>query len=226
MIRCPIHHNNGRLCLAGFSKLEIDRNNHKILSFDSEALKESIKCEFILIKILLIRLRRSKLDGDWLLFKFLIEKNLHIILNYPRPKNRVGLSPRWLASILETYIDHGNDMESANALIVTSFHKNERFFATICDSFNLEPKDYYNNHKKDFCGIDINGNQDIAENFFLRTHRQLSKTPVILSIFKKILLEILKKSDSSYSILCKISNAKIMERPIKNIFFKNSIDCS
>jgi hypothetical protein len=220
MNKCPTH-NNYRVCLSKFSILEVDRDDNKILSFDTETLKNSIHCEIILIKILIIRLRRAKSNSDWLLFKFLVEKNIDIILNYRRPRNRKGLSPRWLISILETYVDHGDEIEASNALIVSTFHKNERFFATICDYFTIESKNYFYNCKKEFCGIDIYGNHDIVEQYLKRIYRQLSKTPIILSFFEKIFEEILKKTDSTYSILLRICNDKIFFKPIKEIFYKD-----
>jgi len=79
-----------------------------------DKLVNDAPCVAILLKRLVARLRRSSrppelLREDWLYFKELFESKYEFWISF--------CSTRWLVSILTTYIDHADPLESRNAMI-------------------------------------------------------------------------------------------------------------
>lgn len=66
---------------------------------------------YVKLKSYIIILRRENNLSIFKLFKHIVENNINIVLK---------LNSRWLISIADTYIDHGNDNEKKTALLISS----------------------------------------------------------------------------------------------------------
>lgn len=203
-----LEHNNIDECISLFNKFNVDINDNRILKIkiDSFLTKSKIKCDLFLLKILIIRLRRQeKNQKDWEYFKNILEKNLKPILESK-------IKPRWLISFLDTYVDHGDEIESRNALIAVSFYRNEKFFSTITDYFELHKREIYkHNHHKSLAGMHIAGKQDMAEILFKKINKKMQSTPIIWRIFQRIMKDIIKDKESMYSIMSEITTPKLFK---------------
>jgi hypothetical protein len=221
---CPYHGDKLNLCLFNFYYLELPKNDNLILDLSLDRLKAKINCDLALIKILMIRLRRRKNLKDWNLFKLLLENNLDFILNTTIKVQKFNNSPihtgvrlRWLISLLDTFIDNGNSVESRNAFIVTIFQRNEKIFSTLMDYYDLEKKNNYEfKYDRELCGFHINLSTDLIINYVNRLNTLLSNTPLILKIFKHILNHIMKEKKSLYCRVSEICEKDIFQKPILN----------
>lgn len=95
---------------------------------DQQVLKEH---PWILnLIIVIIRLRRNlNVPKNVRLFKEIINENfddLHF------------LNPRWVSSVLDTFVDHGTDQEKYEAMIVNSYHLQERMVTIAFKIFKGE----------------------------------------------------------------------------------------
>lgn len=208
-MKCLAHGNNLNLCLHNFYFFELKKDDD-VSSISLDKLKTKINCDLLLIKILMIFLRRQKNEEYWILFKELLEKNIDFILNtkivvkrHPNSNKHYGIRLRWLISLLDTFVDNGNAIESKNAFIVTMFQRNEKMFSTLTDNYSLIKKDYFCNYYKELSGIDIHGTGDLVYLFFERLSLILSETPLILKICKEVLKRI---SEDENSFLFRMSN--------------------
>ena len=208
-----LQHKNIKECISFFKITYAHRNDNRILKLDIEDLisKGKITCELIILKLLIIRLRRQEDNKkDWELFKKILEKNLDDILSSK-------IKPRWLVSFLDTYVDHGNEIESRNALIAINFYRNEKFFSTITDYFELNKREVYiHKHRKSLCGMHISGKQDMAEILFKKINKKMQATPTIWKIFQRIIKDVMKDKESMYSIMSEITKPSLFKDAIYN----------
>jgi hypothetical protein len=229
---CELHGENTVLCVYSLYLTQFNKKDNRILSISIDTLKDKIKCEFSLMKILLIRLRRNKNLNDWNLFRELLEKNLDFMLNTDDDefsfsnidqfdKIIPGIRTRWFTAFLDTYVDHGTPIESKNALIAMLFLKNEGIFSTLMDFYTLEKKTYKYNYKKDLCGFHIQKETDVITNYINRIDMVLSDTPLILKIFKHMLKRLLQNKQSLYYKVSEICSAKIFKDPLLNFIEKD-----
>lgn len=193
---CKYHTNELSKCIDIFTNLKVDADDHRTLNISTKDIQEKFyPCDFILLKILIIRLRRRKSTEDWNLFKLILHRNLDIILS-----NNI-LKVRWLISFLDTYIDCGEETESANALIAVCFFKNETWFSTFSNGYEFKKIKYNFKLTRTFIGFNSQKPSDHAANYFKRMSNQLKKSPIIFRIFQKILETALKdKSTLLYRV--------------------------
>ncbi len=215
-------HTEFKECIENFYFFECDKNDNTILNFPTKSLENTITCEFLLLKILIIRLRRSNQKEDWALYKDLLEKNIDTILNDKTliSKKHKGFRLRWIVSLLETYVDHGNEIESRNALIACLFHKYEKMYATVLDNHILMKKNYDFNFHKEISGLKIKDKPDLMQNLFRRIDISLKETPIILKIFKEIIHRISSEQDSILNFFMSNNNTKECREDIL-FFLKN-----
>jgi hypothetical protein len=208
-----LQHNNIEECISFFNITYVHPNDNRILKLDIDDLvvNRKIKCDLILLKLLIIRLRRQEEnENDWNHFKQILEKNLDSILNSK-------IKPRWLVSFLDTYADHGDEIESRNALIAINFYRNEKFFSTITDYFELNKREVYiHRHQKSLCGMHISGKQDMAEILFKKINKKMQVTPTIWKIFQRIIKDVMKDKESMYSIMSEITKPSLFKDSIYN----------
>ena len=210
---CWIHQDNTQDCFKFFVELEFPREDNKILEYTIEELKEKIKCDFILLKILMVRLRRYSNEQDFNLFKELINKNLSTILE----SDEKFLNIRWIISILETFVDFGDDIESRNALIAITFHRNEKFFSTFLDFFQIFPKTVHEpNFDRYIIGMKMESFSDTAINYFKRIQDKITKTPIIFALFQKMMKYLLRNEETLLHILSEKGPDKNFKTPIEN----------
>lgn len=222
---CPYHGNKLNLCLYNLYYLELPKDSDLILNLSLDQLKIKINCNLALIKILIIRLRKRKNFEDWTLFKFLLEKNLDFILStnlkiqkFDNSPIHTGVRLRWLISLLDTFVDNGDPIESRNAFIATMFQRNEKIFSTLMDYYKIQKKNNYEfKYDRELCGFHINLHTDLIINFANRINNLLSETPLILKIFKHILKQIMKDENSLYYNVSKICDQDIFQKPILDL---------
>jgi hypothetical protein len=211
---CRIHQHKPQDCFKNFTELEFPKEDNQILEYSVEVLKEKIKCDFILLKILMVRLRRYSDEQDFNLFKELINKNLSTILE----SDEKFLNIRWLISILETFVDYGNEVESRNALIAITFHRNEKFFSTFLDFFNVSlNSNYAHNQNRYIIGMPLNDITDLPEKYFERIKNKLIETPLIYALFKKIMKYLLRNEETLVNILSNQGQEKNFKTPIEDL---------
>jgi hypothetical protein len=211
---CVTHQNEIESCFKNFAELEFPKEDNRILEYTIEVLKEKIKCDFILLKILMVRLRRYSDEQDFNLFKELINKNLSTILE----SDEKFLNIRWLISILETFVDHGDEVESRNALIAITFHRNEKFFSTFLDFFNVSlNSNYAHNQNRYIIGMPLNDITDLPEKYFARIKNKLIETPLIYALFQKIIKYLLRNEETLINILSNQGQEKNFKIPINNL---------
>jgi hypothetical protein len=211
---CKIHKNNSQDCFRNFTELEFPKDDNKILKYSAKILKQKIKCDFILLKILMVRLRRSSNKEDWKLFKVILNKNLNIILE----SEENYLNIRWIVSILESFIDFGDDIESRNALIAVSFHRNEKFFSTLLDFFEISAKTTYeHNQRRYIIGMPLNDKTDLPEKYFRRIKDKLTETPLIYGLFQKIIKYLVRNEETLLNILSRQGKEKNFKTPIEDL---------
>jgi|LakMenE01Jun11ns_1017448.scaffolds.fasta_scaffold9958664_14 hypothetical protein len=211
---CWIHQDNTQDCFKFFVELEFPREDNKILEYTIEELKEKIKCDFILLKILMVRLRRYSDEQDFNLFKELINKNLSTILE----SDEKFLNIRWIISILETFVDFGDNIESRNALIAITFHRNEKFFSTFLDFFDVSlNSNYVHNQNRYIIGMPLDDITDLPEKYFTRIKDKLTETPLIYGLFQKIIKYLVRNEETLLNILSKQGEEKNFKTPIEDL---------
>jgi hypothetical protein len=211
---CKIHKNNPRDCFRNFTELEFPKDDNKILKYSAKILKQKIKCDFILLKILMVRLRRSSSKEDWKLFKVILNKNLNTILE----SEENYLNIRWIISILETFIDFGDDTESRNALIAVSFHRNEKFFSTFLDFFEISVKTTYEHDQSRYIiGMPLNDKTDLPQKYFERVRDKMTKTPIIFDLFKKMMSYLIRNEETLFHILSNKGQDKNFKIPAQTL---------
>lgn len=188
-------HKHIRHCYNSFLRLEYDRTDITILDISQEDLLKT-SCEFVLFKKLLIRLRRGKAE-DWLMFKSIFEKNISELLTV--------INSRWLLSIIDTYADCGNDLESGNALAVSNIFTLEKIYATDQIIFNKTLKS--NQRRMDqlplwdgLLTLRLNLD-DMPRNFLLRNLKILTRTPVLKKVFIELFKRAYKNQNFSMNVI-------------------------
>lgn len=206
-MRCGKHKNVSE-CYAALHRYKVPRKDNTICDIPLKILRRDTPCQYELIKKLIIRLRRNSKHGDFLLFKEIVESNLGALLK--------TLNARWLVSLLDCYIDHGDDVESRNALIAVSIVNCEKMIKTRDVQFRFEPVDDFDGSVRyEFAdGLDtfITGDADMPANFFKRIRAKVSTTPHIHKMFKS-LMKRLVEGDSIMKELCDLTNDKAFRWP-------------
>lgn len=211
-------HNNYRECISTMNT-EWSREDNSLLKQTTKDLCASTKCDILLVKKLIVRLRRAMPENtimngyslnahsheDFNKLKKIIEKKIDDYL--------AVLDNRWLISILDTYNDWGDIHESKNAMIVTTFINMERISCT--EKLQIRKMTYpfriKNPHKRQknlWSGLKTTNLKadDFYCNFLYRITHTLTDTPVIFKIFQHLFNDAKKNKYSSFNAICKHSD--------------------
>jgi len=171
------------------------RMNHCLWALDKEKNPESCEtsCLCLGIKRGIIMLRRNRSDKDtFKYFDTLIQQRMHFITE--------NFNTRWMLSVLETYADAGNPIESRNAMIISAIVTWERFAQTILRLPDSPPKHGYPPELWD--GVLKFGYMDSADthkNLFRRLHILIKETPHIYVLYREIMKRMLRFPFSVYA---------------------------
>jgi len=178
-------------CYTAFDKFTIARKDNRVCTIPLIRLRSRTNCTFVYLKKLLIRLRRNNDEADWAAFKETFESHADLIIPI--------MNGRWLVSILDTYVDYASPIESRNALAALIFPSYEKFARTVGLCHNSSRNQFKGVHRQKFCsGLDtvqLTGG-DMPTNFFTRVQRTLKTTPMIHTIFKRI-MKLLVEEDAT-----------------------------
>jgi len=117
--------------------------------------------------------------------------------------------------MLDTYADYGNPEISRNALLATTIVNCEKMFKTKDMCFTLTPKPFRGEKRILFAsGLDtfILVKADMPRNFFIRLQRSISTTPIIHTMFKR-LMKLLIEGDSAVAFLANRADFKSFKHP-------------
>ena len=186
---------------------------------------------FLKIKPLIASLRQGKdVDSHWPEFKSTVEKNISDVCK--------EFDTRWLVSVADTYADHGNEIESRNALYISLIADFEKLWGTYLlmhdVTLNPEKLELLKKNKviplwDGMYSFNIN-HGDMTNNLFMRIDALLKETPELHQIFNMVISRIVNadgvlgnlnqyhqrlfEPDRKYSL------SRILWRKIRR-FFKN-----
>ena len=156
---------------------------------------------------LIIKLRNSNnVAANFNLFVNYVDEHIDLILKY---------NSRWLTSVVDTYADHGDEIERRNALLISTHVGLFRFSETCIASLEemavgytelvmLKNKQISLTESR-FMSLNID-KQDTLLNLQKRTLRALEPTPVLLRIY----LELMSRMLSEGSLFCIFRNNSAM----------------
>jgi len=177
-------HQNRENCCESFNLFRKRASwPENIMDRPIDSIRSEPRCEAMLVRQLITRLRRGAIPGDWSVFQELVEGHIDYYL---------GLSSsRTLLSILETYVDHGTTAESKNALIAISLISYEKLVQTRNQYFSCNEVESDGEPKLLWSGMTTFRTErgDMPRNFFARLFRTLSDTPMILLIFHRLMTD-------------------------------------
>jgi hypothetical protein len=213
-MKCAEHKTVGE-CYAALHRYQVPRKDNTICDIPLGKLNRDTKCPYVFLKKLIIRLRRTRKPEDFVAFKKLVEPNLDDFLK--------TLSARWVVSLLDCYVDHGDPLESRNALIAVSIVNCEKMIKTRDLFYTKEPNPSADGSvRHEFAdGLDtfITGDADMPANFFKRIRSKIKESPKIHKMFK-LLMQRLVEGDSFMHELCELSTDKAFKWP----YYKHLLD--
>lgn len=171
------------------------------MSLNEAYKKYGDSCDFKKLKILLTRLRRKSISGDWEEFRNIFETNSDYYIN--------ACTARVLVSILETYADYAVEPIKNNALLATQLSTADRWTQSINQIiYDLEKKEEpkINNQQQIYDGfitILFSPCDDAIEMFFNRMVRVLSSTPLVYKMWVLLIEKMFECDSSILSILNK-----------------------
>ena len=140
-------HKNIQECYNAFDKFTVARKNNRICIIPLHRLHKNTHCTFVYLKKLLIRLRRNNAAADWVAFKGTFETYADEIIPI--------MNGRWLVSMLDTYVDYADPIESRNAMIALSFPSYEKFVRSIDMCYDSTRNKFKGVNRHKFCsGLD------------------------------------------------------------------------
>lgn len=140
------------------------------------------------VKSMIASLRKKGQDpAMWEEFRSFVEANLSEICS--------KLDTRWLVSVCDTYVDHGDEISRRNALLVVQIANFEKLWATYLLMYDLEENpEKIRRLKKNkviplwdgMYSFNIN-HGDMTNNLFHRMDALMKSTPEIEAIYREIL---------------------------------------
>jgi hypothetical protein len=179
---------------------------------------------FLYVKKLIVALRRQQnTEANWTLFKNFIENNINIICK--------EFDTRWLVSIADTYIDHGNAIEKRNAMYISLIANFEKIWATKLLMFDIELNSLKLKRLKQNAIVPLwdgmysfNINRgDMVNNLFDRLTGIMKETPCLFQIYNTIIAKLIDNKNSTLgtlNIYHKDLLAPPKKRSIFNIFIR------
>lgn len=228
-------HDTANRCASSISKMTYRTINNsgtldavsieascRLYDLSTEQINNKFECNVEKMNILTHRLRRCLPKNriayagmlnpyskeDWILYKSIYEEDCDYY-------NSI-FSDRWLLSILDTYIDYGDVIESKNAMIASLFIRYERISGTEAYSCR-----HYIDNRTDFDEKKIKRNSrveiwpsiltthmpvdDYYINLFSRHMYCLRETPNIKNLFVRFVKNAMSSDKSLISVICKTS---------------------
>ncbi len=183
---------------------EIPRTDHSVMKPNTESFFSNHN-DMVAYKYLLIRLRRAKrgrgisqgfkgveydfYESDWRLYRAFTIENIDLLFNV--------LDSRYLLSIVDTFSDHGSEVERGNALAISNIFVQERFAQTLRCIYWLFPRfnKLKTRQRPAWDGLFSNklSRDDSLQIFLARQSSVLETTPIL----KRIFIQLYKRMQGS-----------------------------
>lgn len=160
---CKEQNKNVNNCVNFLEKIHFPIQNRKESDIPNILDLQKIHCKYKKLKYCICALRRGKVEY-WNLFDEIVTTNISEL--------SITLSPRWIVSVCDTYIDYGNEEEKSAAIAISTL--NFSFILTnslyhgkdkIDPKSNIVIKNGYVNYDTSFM---FKKENDFFENFLKR----------------------------------------------------------
>ncbi|MFZ2450574.1 MAG: hypothetical protein WAW36_08645 [Methylovulum miyakonense] len=207
LVRIPILYGDVDILMDKFYRFELPRDDFTILESTPANLFSS-GSDIINFKKLIIRLRRGKrakcsrgkFEGidyphkeiDWTIFRLIVISNLKILFKH--------FNTRYLWSIIDTFVDHGDKYEKLAGLAISNWLYQERFAQTLkcVYDFNEKSNPILNRQLGYWGGMLSNllNDDDAFDVFITKNIECLEIVPVIKCFYVELLFRSIAEDQS------------------------------